>query len=131
MSIGIEYIDITQALAKASAALPVGQMVQTEAFSMFEAMSAVEIGNPKMDAAASATPITVDQLINDGAAPLDLSDDQVLAVIDRLMALEATWHHGECAHMQHNCRYGPDRALAQLQCRTRVSTCDRIYACVV
>lgn len=94
-----DYVNITGLLAKASEALPVGQMVQTETFSLFEAMSAVEIGNPKMDATASGAeqPKTIDALIDEGLAPVDLTPDQVLAVMDRLLAMEATWCTGEPA----------------------------------
>lgn len=54
-------------------------MVHGEAFSLFEAMSAMEVGNAKMDAAVAAAPRTVDQLVAEGAAPTDLSPSQVCA----------------------------------------------------
>lgn len=48
-----EWVPIGRLLDAASAELRVGQMVHTSVFSLFEAMSAVEIGNPKMDAGMS------------------------------------------------------------------------------
>ncbi|KAI8470361.1 MAG: Mak10 subunit, NatC N-terminal acetyltransferase-domain-containing protein [Monoraphidium minutum] len=87
----IECIGIAPLLAAASEELAVGSMVQSSAFSLFEAMSAVEIGNPKMDAGARPkqnVPLAERPL------PLDLAKPQLLAWMDRLLALEATWHVG-------------------------------------
>lgn len=46
----VDWAPMTGLLAAASRELEVGQLVHTSVFSLFEAMSAVEIGNPKMDA---------------------------------------------------------------------------------
>lgn len=45
-----EWVPIAGLLEAASSQLDVGQQLHTSVFSLFEAMSAVEIGNPKMDA---------------------------------------------------------------------------------
>ena len=70
-------------------------MLQSEHFSLFEAMSAVEIGDPKMDAgldtAAAPSP---DALVDQGLAPLELSGSQLIATLDRLAAMQASWHSG-------------------------------------
>jgi hypothetical protein len=47
-----EWAPIGGLLAAAADELRVGQLVHASTFSLFEAMSAVEIGNPKMDAGA-------------------------------------------------------------------------------
>lgn len=77
-------------------------MIHGEAFSLFEAMSALEAGNPKMDAAASpaADRPTLDALLADLdlTAPLaDLGAAGLLAVLDQLLAMEASWHTGSSA----------------------------------
>jgi hypothetical protein len=68
---------------------------QVEGFSLYEAMSAVEIGNPKMDPGFRTGEATAPlQLAEEGAAPLDLSPQQCVDVMDQLLQLEATWHTG-------------------------------------
>lgn len=47
-----------------------------------------------MDAGADPTCKTAEALIVAGSAPAQLSDAQVLAMMDRLAALEAAWHAG-------------------------------------
>ena len=72
-----------------------GQMLQSEHFSLFEAMSAVEIGDPKMDAGLdTATAPTPDALVDQGLAPLKLSGSQLIATLDHLAAMQASWHRG-------------------------------------
>jgi hypothetical protein len=44
------WMPVDGALAAAASELEVGQLLHASVFSLFEAMSAVEIGNPKMDA---------------------------------------------------------------------------------
>ncbi len=58
-------------------------------------MSAVEIGNPKMDPGFSAKLVQPPQeLAEEGHAPLDLTLQQCIDVMDHLLQLEATWHAG-------------------------------------
>lgn len=96
-----------------------GQLLHGEAFSLFEAMSALEVGNPKMDAAAAtaaaAEPPSLAALLADpAAAPLELPAPLLLAVLDRLAALEASWQCGgsamqtvySCLYMMNIDRWG-------------------------
>jgi hypothetical protein len=56
MDPNVDWVSVSALLDAASSELNVGQLLHTSVFSLFEAMSAVEIGNPKMDAGgASAT----------------------------------------------------------------------------
>ena len=93
---GIEYVDIGSLLDRASAALPSDKdtVISHAAFSLFEAMSAVEVGNIKMDVGLQAKPKSLDDLIASGAAPADLKPQERLTVMDRLFELEATWQAG-------------------------------------
>ena len=103
---GSIYLPLGPLLEQSRAELPVGSLIHGEAFSLFEAMSAVEIGNIKMDAGMLATPKTVEALIEEGAAPLPLSSNQCLAVMDQLLAMEATWHSGgSLAQTVYSCLY--------------------------
>jgi hypothetical protein len=79
--------------------LQVGQLITGEAFSLFEAMSAMEAGNPKMDAGAApaaASPALETLLADlDTAAPLTgLSNAQLIRIMDTLLVMEASWHTG-------------------------------------
>lgn len=88
----LDLVDIGPLLAAASAQLAPGEMVQGAGFSLFEAMSAVEVGNPKMD--AGARPKVEKLPPRERPLPLELSRPQLVSWMDRLMALEATWHVG-------------------------------------
>jgi hypothetical protein len=88
----IDVVNIGPLLAAACEQLEVGEMVQSSTFSLFEAMSAVEVGNPKMDAGARPK---VDKVpLQERPLPLDLSKAQLVSWMDHLLALEATWHVG-------------------------------------
>ena len=115
----VEYIDIAPLLSRAAAALKsdVNTVIHGEAFSLFEAMSAVECGNTKMDVGMQAAPKTLDQLIEEGMAPTELSPKQTLAVMDRLFEMEATWMAGgSLAQTVFSCLYmlRPERCGACL-----------------
>lgn len=89
------WVDAQSVLLAVTEQLQHGQMMQSDHFSLFEAMSAVEIGDPKMDAGLdTATAPTPDDLVDQGLAPLDLSASQLLATLDRLAAMQASWHSG-------------------------------------
>lgn len=54
MDSGVDWVPVGGLLEAASNELQVGQLLHTSVFSLFEAMSAVEIGNAKMDAGESS-----------------------------------------------------------------------------
>lgn len=67
-------------------------MVQSSTFCLFEAMSAVEIGNPKMDAGARPK---LDRVpLQDRPLKLDMSRTELISWMDHMLCLEATWHVG-------------------------------------
>jgi len=89
------WFDVQATLQAAAGQLQPGEMLQAEHFNLFEAMSAVEIGDPKMDAGLdTASAPTPDQLVEQGLAPLELSHQQHLAILDQLAAMQASWHVG-------------------------------------
>jgi hypothetical protein len=75
------------------AELEVGQLVHLESFTLFDAMSAIEIMDPKMDTGMI--------LEGDKKIPFNplksLSGEQVLWVIDRLLCCEV---RSMCKHMK-------------------------------
>ena len=109
-----ELVSVSRLLAAASEALPIGKMVQTSTLSLFEAMSAVEIGNPKMDAGCCSKPVTSAS----EAAAAELSTSEVEAVMDRLLSQEAShfFYGNPAAASVYSCVYlmAPDRSAALL-----------------
>ncbi|KAL3159878.1 hypothetical protein ABBQ38_010276 [Trebouxia sp. C0009 RCD-2024] len=109
------WFDAQSVLLEVTEQLQHGQMLQSDHFSLFEAMSAVEIGDPKMDAGLdTATAPTPDDLVDQGLAPLDLTGSQLIATFDRLAAMQASWHSGNSiAQTVFVCLYllKPDRAV--------------------
>lgn len=132
------YTDVKPLLSRACNALETGQLICSEAFSLFEAMSAVEIGNPKMDAAAQHTDVmTLKDLINSGVAPLPANNTELLKLMDQLLLLEATWHTGNTLaqtlhaslYMLAPERFNEDRVLAAY-CSIVQCTCREVQQIV-
>ena len=132
----IDFVGIRPLLAAACEQLDVGEMVQSSTFNLFEAMSAVEIGNPKMD--AGARPKVARAPLHARPLPLDLSKPQLLAWMDRLLALEATWHIGGALaqtvytslHMMQIGRLGGNATMAGY-CRGLHALCHEVNALVL
>ena len=118
------WLDVQPTLAAVADQLQHGEMLQSEHFNLFEAMSAVEIGDPKMDAGLdTATAPTADQLVEQGLAPTELGFPQLIATLDHLAAMQASWHAGNSlAQTVFVCLYmlKPDRQ-ANLQLSTAVT----------
>ena len=75
--------------------MAVGELLAAESFSLHDSMQAIEIGDPKMDIGLRREEVgTAEQLIAAGQAPVELPPAQLLALLDRLLAMEATWHTG-------------------------------------
>ncbi|KAG1672997.1 hypothetical protein FOA52_005927 [Chlamydomonas sp. UWO 241] len=80
-------------------------------------MAAVEIGNVKMDVGMQATPKSLEQLLADGVAPEAVDTPTRLAIINRLLQHEATWHTGGAlATTVFSCLYllKPDRIVGDV-----------------
>ncbi|WIA23577.1 hypothetical protein OEZ85_000294 [Tetradesmus obliquus] len=92
MDPNVDWVSLSALLDAASSELNEGQLLHTSVFSLFEAMSAVEIGNPKMD--AGARPKGDSTPLEQRLMQLELSPQQLLGVMDHLLCLEATWHNG-------------------------------------
>eukprot|EP00877_Chromochloris_zofingiensis_P013766 jgi/Chrzof1/8643/Cz03g18200.t1 len=124
----VEWLHVQPLLEAACSQMDVGQMVHTSTFSLFEAMSAVEVGNPKMD--AGAQPKTDNLPLADRPLNLDLTQEQLLSIMDHLLCLEATWQTGSSLaqtlysslYMMQLPRLSPNVALSAF-CRAVEATC--------
>lgn len=94
----VHLVEVTPLLRAAAGGLGVGELLQIPAFSLFEAMSAMEIGHEKMDpgvgggrgGGAAAAAEEGGLLAAAMAAVRDGGDEQLLRVFDHLLAQEAT-----------------------------------------
>ncbi|KAK6004217.1 hypothetical protein QM012_009067 [Aureobasidium pullulans] len=84
--------DITKEFSDASAELRQGQLVKDDFFTLFEAVGALEIMDPKMDSGL---------LIPDKDAAVDSFDplqnmlpEEILGIMDQLLSFEMAWHQG-------------------------------------
>ena len=91
MASGPTWLDIKPFLSCLSDKLGDGQLVHGEHFSLFDAMSAIEIGNPRMDPGADQQ---VKSLSLHEVAPFKLSSSLTLKVVDQLLAQEVSWYSG-------------------------------------
>jgi hypothetical protein len=91
-----QWLDAQPLLAAVCDGMAVGELLHGPAFSLFESTTAIEIGDPKMDIGLNREqqPQSADELIAAGGAPVELPPPLLLALMDRLLCLEATWHAG-------------------------------------
>ena len=89
------WSDITELLSSAAAEMSLGEMVHGESFSLFEAMSALELMDPKMDSGMqSARVVPVIERVRSGALCFQpwprqcLNAARTICVMDRALALE-------------------------------------------
>ncbi|GET04336.1 N-alpha-acetyltransferase 35, NatC auxiliary subunit [Rhizophagus clarus] len=86
-----QYKDITKFLDEATDEFEIGQLVHLESFGLYDAMSSIEIMDPKMDSG-----MILDSDLNKPPFNLRarLKPKEVLGIIDHLFNCEMTWHSG-------------------------------------
>ncbi|XP_062149262.1 uncharacterized protein LOC133857901 [Alnus glutinosa] len=137
------WTDVSLLLEAACKDLRDGELVHGDNFNLFAAMSALEIMDPKMDSGMVCKYYSVDEAIENGAAPVPISfyktvDVQcTIDIMDYLLACEATWHKGHSlAQTVFSCIYllRPDRtsshALLHSYCRVIRATCKAVISVV-
>jgi hypothetical protein len=78
--------DVTPLFAAAASEMHVGEMVHLPDFSLYAAMSAIELMEPKMDVGCGPV-----RNVSDVQLPASLSDADVVRIMDELLACQATW----------------------------------------
>jgi hypothetical protein len=108
--------DVTDFMEDTASGMLVGQMIHGDDFSLREAMSALELMDPKMDAGCTKEKsITLPEAFE--SVPSQLTDAQTISVMDELVACEASWHAGQSiGHSLFTCLYmqKPDLAPSQI-----------------
>lgn len=96
----VEWVDITEEFMSASRHLDHGELLQDDQFSLFDAMSAVELMDTKMDSALqwrtfSTYPHTLSEAVKMGILTCDgHSPEELLGIMDEVLACVATWLNG-------------------------------------
>ncbi|XP_073013320.1 uncharacterized protein [Typha latifolia] len=138
------WADASHLIQAACDDLQDGELVHGENFSLFAAMSALEIMDPKMDSGIERSGYhSIEEAIEHGAAPVPLSFDSTvdvqrcLDVMDHLLACEATWHKGHLlAQTVFSCIYllkierTSSHALLHSYCRIVRATCNAVISVV-
>ncbi|XP_047942690.1 N-alpha-acetyltransferase 35, NatC auxiliary subunit-like [Salvia hispanica] len=137
------WFDVSSLLHRASKDLRNDELITGDDFNLFAAMSALEIMDPKMDSGIVSTYYSVDEAIENGAAPIPLSIDRtsdiqcVIDIMDHFLACEATWHKGgSLAQTVFSCIYllRPERisshALLHSFCSVIRATCSALVSAV-
>ena len=104
MSSLYSWQDSTSQFLEACDQLELGELLHDEMFGLFEAMSAIEMMDPKMDAGmlcnrASSAPVTWQQSVDSGHVCLeglagDLDPGHVSRIIDQSLSCLVTWLEG-------------------------------------
>ncbi|RHN63998.1 putative NatC N(alpha)-terminal acetyltransferase, Mak10 subunit [Medicago truncatula] len=137
------WADVSPLLHAACQDLHEGDLIHGDNFNLFAAMSALEIMDPKMDSGMASTYYSLDEAIENGAAPVPVSDDKttdvrcIIDIFDHILACEATWHKGHSlAQTVYSCLYllRPERtsshALLHSFCQIIRATCKAVLSVV-
>ncbi|KAL8598019.1 hypothetical protein ACOMHN_011444 [Nucella lapillus] len=94
------WVNITQDFREAAAQLELGELMHDSSFGLFEAMSAIEMMDPKMDAGMMCNQIqrkvyNLQQAIEAGLVKVDsLSPAETIGIMDATLATLVTWLEG-------------------------------------
>ncbi|CAG2108905.1 unnamed protein product [Medioppia subpectinata] len=97
---GFNWSDVTQDFWKATEELSCGQLLHDELFGLFEAMSAIEMMDPKMDAGMVSNQtnkqvLNLDQSIKANKIKLkDFTLEEQLGIVDETLSSMVTWFEG-------------------------------------
>ena len=96
----VEWVDVTEKFSTAARHLDYGELLQDAQFSLFDAMSAVELMDTKMDSALqwrtfSTYPRTLAEAVKLQILKCDgYSSNELLGIMDEILACVATWLNG-------------------------------------
>ncbi|KIW92978.1 uncharacterized protein Z519_06827 [Cladophialophora bantiana CBS 173.52] len=87
----VQITEITREFCSAASKLTAGKLVKDEHFTLYEAVSALEIGDPKMDSGCSAFDADIDEEFDPART---VSAEEMIWLMDQLMYREVAWHMG-------------------------------------
>lgn len=88
----MSWIPLDPIINELSNVLASGELVHDANFSLFDAMSALDIGDLKMDAGAvrDGSRLTLAQLLASGRAPKDITGRDLVRELDAMLCAEGT-----------------------------------------
>lgn len=90
-----EWVDITSMCDLASQVMSVGEMIESPNFRLFDAMSAIEIMDPKMDSGFNnSADMTLDRAVESGILANALKHEALIAIWDHLLMYYLLWLEG-------------------------------------
>ncbi|XP_064620991.1 N-alpha-acetyltransferase 35, NatC auxiliary subunit-like [Lineus longissimus] len=94
-----DWHDVTQEFIEASRELGLGELLHDASFGLFEAMSAIEMMDPKMDAGMMCNQtkrkvLNFEKSVQSGLKIKDFSMSEVIGIIDTTLACLVTWLEG-------------------------------------
>ncbi|ABO99145.1 predicted protein [Ostreococcus lucimarinus CCE9901] len=95
----MSWIPLDPIINELSNVLTSGELVHDANFSLFDAMSALDIGDLKMDAGAvrDGSRLTLAQLLASGRAPKDITGRDLVRELDAMLCAEGTFRKGYAA----------------------------------
>ncbi|EIM82360.1 Mak10-domain-containing protein [Stereum hirsutum FP-91666 SS1] len=88
---GDDFVEVTSLFRDAAEGLPDGTVILTDGFTLLDSMSAIEIGEPRMDSGV----ILEEETKRPPFKPLDpLLPSELCYILDRTFACEMEWHTG-------------------------------------
>lgn len=91
-SLGVFHVDISDLVEKTCQRMEIGELLASPAFDLAQSVSALEIGDPKMDVGYHRSEAkSVAEYVAAGEAPVQLSKSDLLSIFDRLLQLEVCW----------------------------------------
>ena len=116
----MEWVDITEQFKRAATMLDHGALVHGPHFSLFDAMSAIELADPKMDGMVQWSqypnyPMSLKEALKEGFVQSDGHSNRVLiGIFDEILACMATWLEGHTlAQTVFTCLYVLDTSVAE------------------
>lgn len=118
-----KWLDVTECFIQAAESLAPGELIQEAHFSLFDAMSAIELMDTKMDASLQWNtfqqyPRTLNEAVKKGILKLDgHTPTELIGIIDEVFACVATWLEGHTlAQTVFTCLYLLDTAEIENIC---------------
>eukprot|EP00928_Gymnodinium_smaydae_P055242 TRINITY_DN38837_c1_g1_i1.p1 TRINITY_DN38837_c1_g1~~TRINITY_DN38837_c1_g1_i1.p1 ORF type:complete len:800 (+),score=207.56 TRINITY_DN38837_c1_g1_i1:75-2402(+) len=90
-----DWVDITDICNAAASGMPVGEMIESQHFRLFDAMSAIEIMDPKMDTGFDSNKdMTLAKAIEIGIVVEKMPHEELVGIWDQLLMYYMLWLEG-------------------------------------
>eukprot|EP00927_Polykrikos_kofoidii_P008762 TRINITY_DN13658_c1_g1_i1.p1 TRINITY_DN13658_c1_g1~~TRINITY_DN13658_c1_g1_i1.p1 ORF type:complete len:762 (+),score=131.24 TRINITY_DN13658_c1_g1_i1:52-2286(+) len=105
-----EWVDMSDVFTLATQGMKRGEMIESPQFRLFDAMSAIEIMDPKMDTGYNSTAdMTLERAMGTGIIKQSLPHEELIGILDRLLMYYMLWLEGHTiAQTTFSCLYLQD-----------------------